>query len=243
PDRAGHAADEDAPRDANWASAVAWRQDVEPREWEEALIHLRGHPLQSALWGEARRNVDRIRDHRLMAISKNVPVYVIRCEERVLPFFGRIAWAPRGPACLSPRVAHRLSKGAAHCLRERAVTLLVADPWWDANLMSWRRVRTRQPRTIWIDLRAGREVVWADLHKQWRYGVGRARAVGVAVEATERAEDVKSFFALCESVSKVKGFRLSASTDLMQRLLARERNGPVEARLFLARYRNELGAG
>src|SRR5262245_42601397 len=76
---------------------LVWRNDLDSEAWDRALAALGGHPLQSALWGDARREVDGIADHRWVAMSSGVPVWMIRIEERRLPIAGWVGWAPRGP--------------------------------------------------------------------------------------------------------------------------------------------------
>jgi hypothetical protein len=223
---------------------VEWRDDPDPAEWDSALAGLEGHPLQSAFWGNARRAVDGIRDHRWWATRRGVPVWMVRFEERRIPALGCIAWAPKGPTGELPGSTELLPRTLVERLKRLGTTLMITDPWQDAvearEVLAKRSVR---PKTIWIDLAAGRECLWRNLDKQWRYGVGRAERLGVIVETTRSLSDIETFFGLCTDISQTKGFRLPASIDLMKGLLEADENNAVEARLFVARHEGRLGAG
>jgi chondroitin 4-sulfotransferase 11 len=223
---------------------IEWRSDVTPAIWDAALAALEGHPLQSALWGEARRASDGTRDHRIMALRDGQPVWMIRYEERRAGPLGCVAWAPRGPTpLLSLGTDSSFATALAARLRRSGIALLVTDGWCRAaEEGAGRRTRTR-PQTFWIDLAQGRDAVWQRLDKQWRYGVGKARRFGVTVVRTRSEADLRAFFALCVDVSRLKDFRLPGSLLLMRSLLAPDRQGAVEAQIFLARHQDRLGAG
>ena len=259
-------ADGDAPRAANQGSArvaltvdrevaapenmvggdgaIEWRSDVAPPIWDAALATLGGHPLQSALWGEARRAADGIRDHRLMALRDGQPVWMIRYEERHVGPLGCIAWAPRGPTTLlPPGTDGSVAAPLAARLKRSGICLLITDKWCRAAATEVGSRARPKPRTFWVDLAQGRNAVWQRLDKQWRYGVGKARRSGVTVVRTGSEADLRAFFALCVEVSRLKGFRLPGSLLLMRSLLAPDRQGAVEAQMFLARYQDRVGAG
>jgi len=224
-------------------STIEWREDVPAADWDAALATLGGHPLQSALWGDARRSVDGIHDHRWLAMIGPDPVWMIRIEERRLPALGWIGWVPRGPtgrfADNSPLVSI-----LAERLKRLGAKLLITDPWQAAATEQLLAVDdAKRPRTIWIDIGLGQGEIWNKLDKQWRYGVRRAQRLGVAVGSSGSDSDVESFFELCAKVSRAKGFRLPASLKLMKCLLASGKSESVEARLFLARHEKKLGSG
>jgi Acetyltransferase (GNAT) domain len=221
---------------------IEWRHDPDPAEWDSALARLEGHPLQSAFWGDARRAVDGIRDHRWWATCRGVPVWMVRFEERRIPGLGCIAWAPKGPTGALPGGAEHLPRTLVERLKELGVILVITDPWKDDSRDQATALSVR-PRTIWIDMGPGRDGLWQNLDKQWRYGVGRAERLGVTVDTSRLAGDVEAFFALCTNISQTKGFRLPASIDLMKRLLEAEQSDSVEAQLFIARHDGRLGAG
>ncbi len=221
---------------------IEWREGVSNDEWDHALALLRGHPLQSALWGEARGTVERMRDHRWMAIKDGTPFWMMRFEERRLPGVGRIAWAPRGPTGNDVLVP---PEGLAERLRLAGFALLVTDPWVQvaSETADKPRVSTK-PRTIWVNLEIGEEAVWNALHPQMRKGVRRADRGNVIVEATEDARAISSFVALCAATSRQKGFDLRTSEGLIRALLEKcARGSGAEAVLFVARHGSAFGSG
>lgn len=223
---------------------VEWREERDPEVWDRALAELGGHPLQSALWGEARRAVDRITDHRLMAMRHGRPVWMMRYELRRAGPLGRIAWAPRGPTSLLPLDADReLQSAAAASLEQSGIALMVTERWRRAAALAVPNGAKEAPLTFWLDLSQGRDAVWSRLDKQWRYGVSRAKRAHVSVTRTRSEADLEAFFALCVYVSRRKGFQLPGSLALMRALLAADRRGAVEAQLFVASHRDRLGAG
>lgn len=220
---------------------LEWREDVGAAEWDRALAALGGHPLQSALWGDARHAVDGVADHRWVALKAGVAQWMIRIEERRVPLVGWVGWAPKGPTGKPPD-ADDLPAALRTALGSAGMVLLATD--------RWRRHRGvavaigRQPQTIWIDLASGRERLWQGLDKQWRYGVGRARRLGVTVGAETGRPVIEAFAALCGTVSLAKRFRLRPSlASFAARLLDGPDGGAIEARLMIARHEDEIAAG
>jgi peptidoglycan pentaglycine glycine transferase (the first glycine) len=220
-------------------AGLEWRDNVPVQAWDYALVGLRGHPLQSALWGDARRKVDGMDDRRWMATRNGEAVWLARIERRRVPG-GWIGWMPRGPT-------GDVSSGpdfpalVQQALRKEGVVLLVTDQWAERPAVAHNRQAGR-PRTIWIDLSCGSEALWKNLDKQWRYGVGRAHRLGVTVDVAAGAGEIARFAALCNTVAENKGFRLPGSAALMEELL-RQAGGDVEARLFLAHFEGAMSAG
>jgi peptidoglycan pentaglycine glycine transferase (the first glycine) len=219
---------------------IEWRTDIAAAAWDEALAKLGGHPLQSALWGDARRAVDGIKDHRWMAVRGGEPVLMIRFEERRIPLLGKVAWAPRGPTGVSADDAD-LAAGTivGERLRRLRIALLATD-WWRRDEL--RDSAKPRPRTFWIDLAQGRDAIWQRLDKQWRYGVGRAKRSGITINAAPSSGEVAAFCRLCEATGHRKGFRLRGSLELLMALLAAGSRA-VEAKLFLAKHRDDIAAG
>lgn len=214
---------------------LEWRCDLDAAAWDRALARLGGHPLQSALWGDARRQAGGTEDLCWAVMRGDDPVWMARVERRKLPAFGWVGWVPRGPTGTDQskeefpaELKSRLPGG---------LRLLVFNPW-----QSRADGESGGARTIWIDLAPGLETLSRNLDKQWRYGVGRARRLGVAVDADAGAGDVADFFALCAATSVRKRFRLVESLPMLEALLARS-GDDVEAKLFLARYQGRIGAG
>jgi GNAT acetyltransferase-like protein len=215
---------------------IEWRGDLAPAAWDAALADLGGHPLQSALWGDARRKVDGIVDHRWMALRDGVPIWMIRVEERRLPLIGWVGWAPRGPTTTRGGGIDMTGDCVAR-LRGQGMRLLVIDPWREASPQG------DSPRTIWIDLTRGRDVLMGGLDKDWRYGVGRAARLGVRIAEETDDSAVERFYALCRAVSQRKGFDLPASLALMQALMLPGKSRGAEATLLVARVGDKIAAG
>lgn len=221
---------------------LEWQGDVDSVAWDRALAALGGHPLQSALWGDARRRIDGIRDHRWMALRAGDPIAMFRIEERKVPLVGIIGWSPRGPTSGAPLGLETLPDELRARLGGLGVKLLVTNPWKKMTGVPNTIARHNAFRSIWIDLGAGQDAVWARLDKGWRYGVRHAGRLGVEVLGTQASGDVEKFFALCMNLSQVKGFDLPGSLPLLLDLL-RSEGGNVEAKLFVARCDGELAAG
>lgn len=214
--------------------------------WDDALSSLAGHPLQSALWGNARSKVDGILDSRWLLRQGTNVVWMARVETRRVPGLGNIAWVPRGPTVAPGLDSEHLLTEFCKKLRERGYILAVINPWGAVSTgfeTANHRALSSSIKTIWIDLQVGRESLWKDLDKQWRYGVGRATRQGVKVETTEELNTIDLFFHLCQGISRSKAFKLPASAALMRRIIERGKTGPVQARLFVAHYEGRLGAG
>lgn len=227
-------------------STIVVPSSLTPDDWDTALAHLRGHPLQTALWGQARLAVDRIPETRWVVKEAGEVVLMARVEERRIPGLGRVAWIPRGPTVHPKADQARLAEFFRQHLHEQGYILAVMTQWREQFQQTGSPTsvsRAGPQQTLWIDLQLGRDRLWQALDKQWRYGVGRAERSGVSLEQTVDPEVVDRFFQLCRDISQVKGFNLPASAPLMQRLIGLGRAGPVQARLFVAQYEGRLGAG
>jgi hypothetical protein len=227
------------------SGVLAWTKDPSPAEWDHALAVLSGHPLQSCLWGDARRTVDGIVQHRWLARCNGEPIWMIRVEERKVPG-GKIAWAPRGPTGRTADMSLSVPPGFEERLRAEGFTLLICDPWVEDRETAQRHAKAARtkPRTIWIDLSAGKDAVFGNLHKHVRNGVRRAAKIGVGVETTCDPDRIGEFVDLCSSISVRKGFELRATSDFVNTLLKDSRNnGDAEAVLFVSLKDGKLGAG
>lgn len=219
-----------------------WRNDLEPTEWDARLAHLGGHPLQSALWGDARRHVDGIEDLRLMLGDEASTTMMARIEKRRAPLLGNIAWIPKGPAhTRAPASADRQALidrlGGLHFI------LTLDNPYPDEFIGATGKRVGRPVHTAIVPLSIGEGALWDRLDRQWRYGVGRAAREGVVIEETRHMTDVHQFASLCEAISEQKAFALPGSPALMQRLIEAGETGAVTAHLFVARSAKRLAAG
>lgn len=227
-------------------SVTTRKTDVDPCAWDRSLAQLGGHPLQSALWGQSRFAVDKIRDLLLVGQDGAETAWLARIEERRVRGLGLVAWIPRGPTAAAGIDRSWVFKELKEQLLGHGFVLGLMSPWEEAAVGangSASADRRTVHRTIWIDLGRGRERLWSDLDRQWRYNVGLAARSGVVVEQTNDPATVDAFFELCLGVSQAKGFPLPASGALMHCLLEQGGEGSVQARLFVARHDGCLGAG
>lgn len=224
---------------------IQWKRDLPPSQWDAVIARLNGHPLQTAFWGEARRCADGIESESYAAIVDGRVVWAARVESRRVPVLGRIAWVPKGPTAAADASASECECQWLGQLRREGFMLCVVDPWEvaagpeDADHTG----RNDRPRTIWIDLAIGRDRLWGNLDKQWRYGVGKAKRHGVIVEQSRDSDDLNAFYGLCLAVSRAKGFRLPASLVLMRALMRQQPGGDASAHLFVARIGDAMGSG
>jgi hypothetical protein len=229
----------------SWGS-LDWEKDPPPEAWDHALAELAGHPLQSCLWGDARGAVDGIVQHRWLARRNGEPVWMIRVEERKV-LGGKIAWAPRGPTGRTADMSLSVPIGFDERLQAEGFSLLISDPWVDMSNVPPRRdaeVVRSGPQTIWLDLSAGKDIVFKNLHKHVRNGVRRAAKEGVTVETTCDPVRITEFIDLCSRISIRKGFELRVTSEFLKVILDGSKDHKdTEAVLFESRKAGKLGAG
>lgn len=220
---------------------LEWRDDLPAQEWDKTLAWLGGHPLQSCHWGEARKKVDGTPYLRLAGFRGGHAICLARAEVRKIPLAGSLAWLPRGPTIASA-VNSNINAALQQELKRRGFILAAANPWQRAESNGSGQNEDR-PRTIWIDLKVAKDVLWAGLQKKWRHGVGYAERHGVTVQRTRATAQVRSFFGSCEEISQTKGFKLPASAGLMETLMGCGINGGVTSHLFVASVEGAFAAG
>lgn len=222
-------------RSGSAEAPLEFREEADSFRWDELLAKLGGHPLQSALWGDARRQVDGIEDRRWIVMAGGRPVWMARVEDRRIRGLGSVAWIPRGPTGeLSIDEALPLvTNGTGN----RKFSLVVTDEWAERD----PAVATAGPLTAWVDLSVGAEALKQKLAKI-RHGVARADRAGLSIAASSKAGEVQEFYSLCRQIGAAKQFYVSGSAGLMLRLVER-RSESVEARLFLAWYRRRIAGG
>lgn len=223
---------------------IIWEKNLSAAEWDKYLASFNGHPLQSALWGDARQKVDGIESHRWLAFFEDQLVLMIRFEVRYIPVLGRLAWIPRGPVPSTHHIVEEAHLEFLSCLRKNGYTLCIEDPYtYTASHFATGIHLFPLPRTIWLDLRLGKEKLWAGLKRQWRYGIRVAERRGVVVEQSRAPADISVFSGLCVELSKRKHFFLPGSEALMSTLLGTSTSSDVGAELFIARYHGSIVAG
>jgi len=222
-----------------------WNCDSTTAEWDALLTILGGHPLQSALWGDARRLAENVEDRRWVAFAEEAPVWMGRFEIRDLPIHGRVAWLPRGPVWAGHELTAQAHQEFLARISDEGYLIAFLDPYrtLPAEIPTGVRIGG-SPRTLWLDLKQGKDLIFKNLHKKLRYGVRAAERAGVVVEESRRPQDVAAFYGLCDAVSDSKDFSLPGSEALMQALVADgELEGPVRAHLFVAQCEGQLASG
>lgn len=221
---------------------MSWEINTESAVWDANLAILGGHPLQSALWGDARQSVDGIRDHRWLFRKDDAVVWMARIEERRVPGLGRVAWIPKGPTAIDCQQIDEIDRAFFGRLLEAGFVMVVTDRWVSVEKLDPTLAPVR-PQTIWLDLSRGEAGLWQQLNQQWRYGVGRARREGVVCESTIDEQDIAGFFSLCSDVSRTKGFQLPGSLALITHILQSAHSEATSAHLFVARVPDGLASG
>jgi|APSaa5957512535_1039671.scaffolds.fasta_scaffold06054_7 lipid II:glycine glycyltransferase (peptidoglycan interpeptide bridge formation enzyme) len=222
-----------------------WRECSDFHLWDSELARIGGHPLQSALWGNARKCAEGLEYLCLMGQGGDGSIALARVETRRVPLFGKVAWIPRGPVLsLLNKDRYECPQSLIKYLKVKGFILCGYNPWGEVTDFSGNSKCVDDPMTIWIDLSVGKEQLLKNIDKQWRYGARRALREGVVVEQTKDSNDVAEFYRLCQVISDVKGFSLPATQGLMEGLLAlSKQDDPVEVRLFVGRYNEALCAG
>lgn len=208
-------------------------------QWDCNLGKIGGHPLQSAIWGNARQEIDGIPSLLFSCQSGNQYLDgMARVEIRKAPLGKKVAWIPRGPF-LGNAGDHDTMTSLLSELRRRGFIACISDPYSVSETS-----KLGQPRTIWVDLTLGLEALSKALDSQWRYGARRAAREGVKVRTTTVAADVSGFYRMCNTLSEDKGFALPGSEALMQELLrSSPKDGPVKMTLYVGESDGAMAGG
>lgn len=220
---------------------VQWKDDLTPAEWDTLLCELGGHPLQSALWGQAKQTIYGISDRRLALYFHDQLAALIRIENRGIPLLSQVAWVPQGPTIATHLSWKDIEKSVLNYAKKKGYVLSAMTPWISVNKSSLSQKTSR--KTIWIDLQQGKEILWASLDKQWRYGVRSAQRANVEACIASSEKEVADFYQLCLRLSHKKAFHFSQSQSFLQYLLDHGNECGVDAKLFLAKYEGQIAAG
>jgi len=209
-----------------------WNSCSDAIQWDISLARLGGHPLQSALWGNARQEIDDIPSLFLfLQFGDKYLNGMARVELRKAPLGAKVAWMPRGPLLDDANQFDTMNSIQSE-LRHRGFIVCISDPYSESQTN-----RLGQPKTIWVDLTLGLDALSKALDSQWRYGARRALREGVSVRTTRASVDVSGFYKLCSSLSQGKGFALPGSEALMQELI---RSSPIEGPIKMTLYVGEV---
>ena len=214
--------------------------DMPHEAWDSELTRLNGHPWQSAAWSRAEREADGVEDHRLRLSYNGSTIQMVRVEARKVAAIGKLAWVRGGPTGPGPDHSGRIHPEIADWLADRGFMFAVANPWLRDTSPS---PAPTQPRTIWIDLSAGRDSLWSNLKSNFRLGVNRARRRGITITTTPDPALVDRYFELWCEISRTKGFELRTSRALLDNLINAPHSPDTEGRLFLALCEGEVASG
>lgn len=224
----------------DWMSDdVKWCECQTPEEWDKSLATFGGHPLQSALWGNTRSKVDGIPQLLLRLKTETGKANgLARVEERSIPCLGKIAWLPKGPVLSNDQA----EKGKVFLLAElkrRGFIVCISDHYAASQISNHKL-----PKTIWIDLTVGLDILSKNLDSQWRYGAKRALREGVIVRKTTNPTEISKFFQLCKTLSLTKGFALPGSEKLILELIqSTQTNRGVGMSLYVGDVKGVIAGG
>ena len=224
---------------AQAADVLYWTECSDLDVFDATLASLSGHPLQSALWGNARNKVDGISQLLLEYRTDAGKVTgLARIEKRSLPFLGKVAWLPKGPVL--PADESGIAEASLRAeLKRRGFIVCITDRYAISQTPHPRR-----PRTIWLDLTLGLDVLSKALDSRVRYSAKRALREGVIVRTTTMLKEVSTFFHLCSALSVTKGFSLPGSEALMKELIrASLPDGEVGMSLYVAEVDGAIAGG
>ena len=215
---------------------IVWRR-ADRDEWDDLVVSIGGHPLQTTVWGDCRKIVDGIDDLKLTAFQNKTIVGLARVELRSSRILGKIGWVPQGPVMgnLSNRAA--LEESLRTELKNLGFAFFATSPW------QITKDRNQNRQTIQIDLSLGESQLLKNLDSQWRYGIRKARKMGLEVRFTEEDDEIGQFFNLCEKIGKMKAFAVPGSRELLLKLIHSLPSRAVEVRFFAARSEANLAGG
>jgi serine/alanine adding enzyme len=221
--------------------------------WDETILALDGHPLQSAAWGDLKAQYG-WRTVRLASRDGSAAAQVL-----VRPLLGlAVAYVPRGPIFSGrPETDGALVRAIArHARRRRAAFIrLEADTHENTpraaalhELLRRHRFRaasrTIQPRaSLTVDLRPAETELLASFSKGHRADIRRAERDGVVVRAGSD-EDARILHDLLQATQQRKDFAIHSAAyyrsllrsfgDGARLFIAEHGGGPVGASLVLA---------
>lgn len=216
-----------------------WKENLSTDEWDDMIARFGGHPLQSTIWGEARKANDNIQYHRWVAFTNNNPIFLARFEIRTFLKWFKIAWLPRGPIILDASLRSTVYEAFFNRLKQKGFIFCITNPW---KKLTEATNKKNTFLTIWLDLTIGKEALWNNLQKQFRYGVRRAIKLGVKIERSQSTDDIVAFNQLCASISIKKDFQMRTSSALMS-ALTNGNSKSIEAHLFTAKFEDKLCGG
>lgn len=204
--------------------------------WNAAVTELGGSVLQSYEWGEFRRRGG-WRPLRFLSRDGSLAAQILL---KRLPGLGTLAYAPHGPLAADPEDISEAAAAVAAHARLHGADLLEIEPRvpWAQSLETegFRRSPSSvQPRcTLVAPVLESGEAQLAALPKDTRYGIRRARRVGIEAEtSTDVERDIEDFLDLLEETTR--RHRFAVRPRAYYRRFVRE----LPAHLVLARREGE----
>lgn len=223
----------------NEISVISYHNNLSDDEWDLRVAQVDGHPLQSALWGNAKRTLYDISDERFAFYVNDKLAVLVRVETRGKKPFFACAWIPQGPIFFDALDEDIFYPYLIALLKKKHYALCAISPWKSIRSLNMPAAR----KTIWINLQLGLKKLWEELDKQWRYGVGRSRRLGVETCIAATKDEVSEFYKLCLTVSKEKKFLFAHSESFLHYLIEHGNAGTICSKLFLAKYNHVVVAG
>lgn len=213
-----------------------WKENLNAHEWDTILATMQGNPLQSKQWGTAMKLALPIKDYYWAAFKNGQPIYLVRFEkESILKFFNH-ASVLTGPTLLNENDELTLQQDFFRKLKQKGFFICSIKPW--------KKTHTSSRFALWVDLTLGKEKLWENLDKKFRYDIRRAQKEGVIIEPTTNPEDISAFYKLCQSIYQRKNLLIKTEVEkMMQQLLQNSDHKKIESVLFVARYQGQLAAG
>ncbi|MBA4695790.1 MAG: peptidoglycan bridge formation glycyltransferase FemA/FemB family protein [Legionella sp.] len=219
--------------------AIRWKKNLSPKQWDDTVASMQGHLLQTATWGQAKKTTFYLLDHYWIAYQKEQPIFLVRFEEKRYAGF-KIAWIPKGPIFLHYDMSSIVFNDFLNQLKANGFLCCLTFP---SKPVTTSQEKGHLPQTIWLDLRIGKECLWQQTQKKFRYGVRQAKQLGLLIAETKRADDVLAFYALCQQLSRQKKFSLNTSLSFLQTLLTNAYSKQIESCLLLAQHDGHLQGG
>jgi len=231
---------------AQFPGVIEWIADLPGIEWDRQLAEWQGHPLQSALWGDARDRAGDPPHLRLLGLAANRPVCLARIEQRRIPAFGQVAWISKGPTYAPGAEISAVHAALVAELRRRGFILALETPYSSLHVASKWHHRGPLNQTLILDLEDSEDAIWAKLPAKVRSQIRSAERKGVVVQETRNSSEVTQFHAICASISRLKGFELPGSRELMHQLVSAcpyPADSPVKVRMLIARLGETIVGG
>ena len=200
--------------------------------WDDQLLRLDGHFLQSGAWARCQARMGSTLFH-----SRDSEWMWLGVVRRVGPF--RRLYLPYGPRVSRSEALRPALEAAALCARDAGVDFVQFEPDGPGPLapaaLGARRVRMRQPTYTWLLRIDGDEAgLRTGLSKGHRSSINAAERKGLSVERAQSPDAVEDLIALLRRTHDRTSMPIHP--DAYYRAIARELVPGGEASLYRARH-------